>query len=353
MVLTISHTHAEGTLISGTSRGDGSAEILKNTVNPRTGHGRAWRWSRNLGTWYVQRSRDARANTSLIEATKQALEAQGFAVTVEIDDTYRSAGEVEADKIARQEDRVSALSAKAERKSVAAEAAWGAEARAVEALPPGGEPIKIGQHSERRHRRAIERAHDATLRAIDATNEASAVADRAEAAAHTTEFRYSPTVIRRRIERLEADLRRFERARDGHTRTVFRDSRGIKHTEMHDAATGAYRERVLGEIDRLQDQITYWQAELGKAAAAGAQLWSADTVHVGDRVRYWSSEWDTVSRVNPKTVGLTVRRGRLPYDKIQAVEDSAGRTVRVVNGSRTVLESEGLATESSTESEGR
>ncbi|SIJ22648.1 Domain of uncharacterised function (DUF3560) [Mycobacteroides abscessus subsp. abscessus] len=340
-MLTISHSQAEGTLISGTSRGDGSAEILKNTVNPRTGHGRAWRWSRNLGTWYVQRSRDTRANTALIEATKRALEGQGFTVAVEIDDTYRSAGEAEADKVIRQEDRVSALSAKAERKSVAAEGAWAAEARAVEALPPGGEPIKVGHHSERRHRRAIERAHDATRRAIDATNEASAVADRVKAAAQTTEFRYSPAVIRRRIGRLEADLRRFERARDGYTRTVFRDSRGIKHVETHAAATGAYRERVLGEIDRLNDQIAYWQAELGNAAAAGAQLWSADTVQVGDRIRYWTSEWDTVSRVNPKTVGLTERRGRLPYDQIQAVEDSQGQKICIVDGARTIGDTAG------------
>jgi hypothetical protein len=28
-MLTITHTHAEGTLIDGTSRGDGTAEVLK------------------------------------------------------------------------------------------------------------------------------------------------------------------------------------------------------------------------------------------------------------------------------------------------------------------------------------
>lgn len=139
-VITISHSHAEGTLISGTSRGDGSAEVLKSMDNPYTARA-AWRWSRNLGAWYVQRSRDARANTGLIDATKTALEAKGFSVAVEIDDTYRSAAEVEADKIARQEDRVTALQAKAERKSAAAEAAWEAERRAVESLPEGGEPI--------------------------------------------------------------------------------------------------------------------------------------------------------------------------------------------------------------------
>ena len=77
------------TLVDGTSRGDGSAEVLKAVVNPYTGRAGAWRWSRNLVSWYVPRSRDTRANTALIDATKAALEAAGFTVDVEIDDTYR------------------------------------------------------------------------------------------------------------------------------------------------------------------------------------------------------------------------------------------------------------------------
>ena len=40
--LTITHPHAEGTLIDGTSRSDGSAAALK---VPRR------RWSRGLGAW--------------------------------------------------------------------------------------------------------------------------------------------------------------------------------------------------------------------------------------------------------------------------------------------------------------
>ena len=86
MSLTITHTHAAGTLIDGTGRADGSAEVLKTVVNPYTGRAGAWRWSRNLGSWYVARSRDSRANTALVDATKAALEAAGFTVAVEIDD---------------------------------------------------------------------------------------------------------------------------------------------------------------------------------------------------------------------------------------------------------------------------
>ena len=75
--LTITHTHAEGTLIDGTSRGDGSAEVLK---------AQRWRWSRNLGSWYIPQSRDRRAKLPQINATATALRAAGFTVELDIDD---------------------------------------------------------------------------------------------------------------------------------------------------------------------------------------------------------------------------------------------------------------------------
>ena len=83
--LTITHTHAEGTLIGGTTRGDGSAEILK----PQR-----WRWSRNLGAWYVPQSRDRLARRAQINSTAAALRAAGFTVEVDIDDDYRPTAQV-------------------------------------------------------------------------------------------------------------------------------------------------------------------------------------------------------------------------------------------------------------------
>jgi Domain of unknown function (DUF3560) len=68
-----------------------------------------------------------------------------------------------------------------------------------EALPPGGEPIKIGHRSGRRHRNAIARAHDATRRAIDATAAAQTAEQRAHAAAATTERRHNPVTVKNRI----------------------------------------------------------------------------------------------------------------------------------------------------------
>ena len=193
----------------------------------------AWRWSLNLGSWYVARSRDTRANTALIDATKAA--------------------EVEADAVARQEDRVAALGAKAER---SAGAAYAAEDRARElaARMPLGQPILVGHHSEARIRKAYANIENASRASVAAYGEAKTAEARAVAASTTTAFRYSPGVIRRRIERLEADPRRCERARHGHTRTLFTDCRGVKQVETHGAAEGAHRERVLADIARLENR---------------------------------------------------------------------------------------------------
>lgn len=311
MSLTVSHTHATGTLIDGTRRGDGSAEVLKAVMNPYTGRAGAWRWSRNLGSWYVARSRDTRANTALIEATQAALEAAGFAVAVEIDDTYRSVAEVEADAVARQEDRVAALGAKADRSAAAADAA-GHRARELADRMPLGQPILVGHHSEARMRKAYENIENASRASVAAYEEAKNAEAKAVAASQIQGAGVTVAGPHNRLPR-------------------------VKQVETHSPAKGAHRERVLAEITRLEDQIGYWKGELAKTAEAGAQMWDAATLEVGDRIRYWGG-WDTVAKVNAKSVRLASRAGRLPFDRIKAVTTSDGCAVHVIDGARTVAD---------------
>ena len=130
-MLTINHTEAEGTMIDGTSRGDGTGEILK---------AQQWRWSRNLGAWYIPRSRDVAPKTARINATRAALEATGFNVTVTIRAGVRGMAESEADRAQRQADRVDALDAKVERKTAEEDAA-DRKAHELTNRYPMGQPI--------------------------------------------------------------------------------------------------------------------------------------------------------------------------------------------------------------------
>lgn len=329
--LTITHTHAEGTLIDGTAKGDGSAPILKT---------QRWRWSRTLGSWYIPQSRDRRARHPQIEATAAALRAAGFTVEVDIDDTYRPTAETEADKIVRQQARADALDAKADRKAAAAESAWSAERAAYRALPEGGEPVKVGHHSERRHRRAIDTAWNALGKAVEAERAAITARGRADAAAKTTDHRYAPVAVARRIDKLTAELRRLERARDGYTRTLYTNAQtGQKVVETHAPAGGEYRDRLLVEIDHTADELAYWQGVRDAQIAEGtATAYSRDVLVKGDRVLY-VGRWHEVVRVNAKsvTVGSLVGGSwtdRVPYREIRGLRDADDRTVRIVDGVR-------------------
>ncbi|MDH6284503.1 DUF3560 domain-containing protein [Prescottella agglutinans] len=344
--LTITHTHADGTLIDGTSRGDGSAEVLK---------AQRWRWSRNLGSWYVPQSRDRRAKLAQINATVAALRAAGFTVEVEVDDTYRATAEVEADKIARQADRVDALDAKADRKAGAAESAWDAERAATAALPEGGEPIKVGHHSEGRHRRAIEKSWNALGKAVLSEREAAAARGRADAAAKTTDRRYAPVTVARRIDKLAAELRGLERTRDGYSRTLHTNSQtGEKYVEDHAPAGGAYREQVLREIAHTADELAYWQGVREQQIAEGKVTpYSRDVLAKGDHVLY-VGQWNEVVKVNAKSVTIRSIIGgswtdRIAYAEIRGLRDADCTPVRIVDGQR-VTEPE-TAAEATTETD--
>ncbi|WP_308116676.1 DUF3560 domain-containing protein [Rhodococcus zopfii] len=290
----------------------------------------------------MPQSRDRRAKHPQITATAAALRAAGFTVGLDIDDDYRPTARVEADKIARQAERVDALGAKADRKAGTAEAAWAADAAAHAALPEGGEPIKVGHHSEKRHRRAVEKSWNALGKAVGAEREAAAARGRADAAAETTDRRYAPVTVARRIEKLTAELRRFERDRDGHTRTLYTNTQtGQKYVETHEAATGDYRERVLAEIEHTADEIAYWQGVRAAQIAAGtATAYSREVITKGDLVRY-VGHFHQVLKVNAKSVTIGSIVGgswtdRVPYSEIRGLRDADGKVVRIVDGARVI-----------------
>lgn len=299
MTIEITHSAAEGTLVHGTSRGDGTNTILKAA---------GFRWFRTLGVWGIAASRDRQPNRYKIQGAAEALRAAGHVVAVHIDDTHRPIAHAEADRAQRQNRRAEALDAKADRQAAAAEAAGDAEQRAVQALPPGGEPIKIGHHSEARHRKAIARAHDATRRAIDASDEADAASSKAAAAAAGTARRYNPITVKNRLQKLEAEQRRDQRILDGYRRVVAR-SATHDYVDESEPATGPYREQVVARMTQRGDEIDYWTTVYAEQQAAGiASTYSRDSIAKGDMVEYRGG-WYRVVRVNPKSVSVQLHEG--------------------------------------------
>lgn len=288
-MLTITHTHEAGTLIEGTARGDGTAEILKQN---------RWRWGRSISSWFIPQSRDRLPNMTRIHATQKALESAGFTVTVEVSLDIRPTSEVETDKISRQEHRAEALAHKAGRKLAAADTAWARHERDVARLPEGGEPIKIGHHSEGRHRAAVDRAHASMRRGLDAHKEADRAATQAESAAITTAARYNPRTIANRIERLSAEIRKIER--DTHS-TYWGPGRWIPVDEE----TRSARERSAApRLAEMKDQLEYWEQVRSQQVTSGtATNFTADQIKRGDLIKA-HGDWRRVVRVNAKTVSV-------------------------------------------------
>ncbi|MCF8786780.1 DUF3560 domain-containing protein [Rhodococcus ruber] len=297
-MLTITHTPRAGTIIDGTSKGDGTAPILKTA---------GWKWGRGITAWYIPHSRDRAPHLARIEHTAAALRAAGYDVETDIDTTLRGGTDAHHDRNERLTDRADALAAKAERKATAADAAHARHDHACAALPEGGEPIKVGHHSERRHRRALDRAHTTARAAIEADAAARSAAESARIAARSTDHRYTPAVIHRRIERQSAELRSIER----HL-TKYRAA-------GHTAETSSHMHQLELNKAELERDIEYWTAVRAEQDATdGPKLYSRADLRPGCFVNC-SGTWHKVIRVNAKSVTVATAYSwtdRLPYDKI-------------------------------------
>lgn len=306
-MLTITHTHEQGTIIEGTSRGDGSAVVLKT---------QGWRWGRSISAWYIPHSRDRLPQDGRITRTAHALEAAGFELApLQIDRTHRSMAEVEADKIARHADRADALSERADRRAAASDAAWERHERDVHRLPEGGEPIKVGHHSEGRHRNAIARAHTSMRRSIDASDAAEEAQRRAAIAARTTATRYNPSTVANRIEKLAAEIRRQQRSI---TADMYDKERG--YVPATERVQQIRAENLAPKLAELRDQLSYWeQVRADQVTDGTATNYSRDTVKPGDQVKI-RRHWYTVARANAKSVSVKTPYSwtdRSPWHEVQ------------------------------------
>ncbi len=127
--VTITHTAADGTLAEGDPRPH--QQHLKSA---------GFRWSRNLGAWYLPSSRDRAPRRDVIARAADGLRSAGLTVEVTVDEAARPVAEREADAAARSASRAAGLDAKATRLGAIADETIAA-ARARADMIPLGQPI--------------------------------------------------------------------------------------------------------------------------------------------------------------------------------------------------------------------
>ncbi|MCT9093450.1 DUF3560 domain-containing protein [Streptomyces sp. ASQP_92] len=269
-MITITHTHAEGTLADGTSKGDGSGDVLK-----RYG----FRWMPSIGMYGIPGTID-RAATDL--------RAAGFDTELSVDDTPRPYDIVQAAARRRLDERRAAIGGRADRLAQESAALLRRSDELVDGIPMG-QPIFSGKRG-RWHRKAQTRAADAFLKAGAAGREAERQADRVQASLNQQERRATLQVTARRIARLERELRTIERALTGPQDGP--PAGGLRAEQLR-------AERAVAEIQLAGDRSVLEQAR----GAGGFGQWSRDTLHVGDRVQI-RGEWRRIVRSNVKTVSV-------------------------------------------------
>ncbi|MFJ4800153.1 DUF3560 domain-containing protein [Streptomyces murinus] len=288
MTIEITHTRREGTLIEGTSRGDGSAEILKLREYGRTQR-QPFRWSRNLDCWYLPHSRDHGTYTPSLELLAQRLRDAGFEVTLTIDNAdRRSFSEAEKEREEKAEGRAERFGGYADNAARNSEAAWKSSHEISERFA-FGQPILIGHHSEGRARRDHARMDNAMRKSIDERDRADHWIGRAQAAANYAQFKKNPGRTLRRLDKLRADLRAVEKWQRGES------AKGYSRNPDDPELTIRHEE--------LTEEIAHWEQIIKDAEAEGVKVWSRADFSRGDFVLYRGT-WYEVLRVNPKSITI-------------------------------------------------
>lgn len=296
-MLTIEHTEAEGTLLLGTSRGDGSAEVVK---------GLGWRWGRSIGLWFVPRSRDAVPKRDLIERTAHALRAAGFEVSVAIDAAVGDRVAAEQRIVDRSEARADRLDARAEREQRKSDAREAAFHQLTDGIPLG-QPLLAGHHSYPAAKRRQERAVRHVAASVEHQRNADAAAAAAQTARRRPDYRQSPVTVANRIERLAAEVRRQER-----------DLAKVAPDFVPESAS-SWVVQVREQLERDRADLAYWEQVRAEQVKAGvATDYGPGTVAAGDLVKI-GGDWFRVVRANAKTVRVEVRFGipTVPWYKVE------------------------------------
>jgi len=165
-----------------------------------------------------------------------------------------------------------------------------AEKRAEQAIKAGddavggipfGQPILVGHYSEKRHRKAVERAQAAADRTVKEFDRRDYWAYRARAVKRHAERTFDRGVVLRRVKKLEAERRKFERDKTptdldwSRIRIIEKlfgysmfdeyeltDEQAAQVETRLEQGLQANIERCDRWIDHLDGQIAYWKAVL-------------------------------------------------------------------------------------------
>ena len=217
-----------------------------------------------------------------------------------------------------------------------AEQAMRAGAAAVEGIP-FGQPILVGHHSEKRHRRAVEKARRAADKAVEETDRRDYWEYRAKGVLRHAKAKYNPGKISRRIKTLEADKRSFESSKGGDKFITALSWRlqdwNEEHPEIKEtwpsvqAATYLKKGEVPGWSEELAERVGRWKAGRSRYC----DRWIA---HLEDLIGYWETIYTDVTGGEDIREQMEIKKGdwvRYGTDWGRVVRVNKARSTGLIN----------------------
>lgn len=159
----------------------------------------------------------------------------------------------------------------------------------IMSMIPLGQPILVGHHSERRHRRDLARMDNGMRKSVEESNKAEHYAYRANS--------------------LEHDVRRMKKNRQYVSNQIDKATKELAGLERRKSCSPdpVYHERLNILITQQKEKLTYWQQRLSEMEAEiiaeGGQVATPQNLKPGYYVCYRGT-WHPVVRVNKKTVTI-------------------------------------------------
>lgn len=280
-------------------------------------------WSRAHAGWIISAEAEPSVR-AIVEPAGLTMELREESDGVLAPMSYADRRAAKSERHERRAERLEARANSRERKRGEAQAALNANPMYSD-FGIMTEPIKVGHHSEGRHRRAKERVAAKMHKVVGLWREEVELRGRAAAAADAArpDAERGPGFMQRRIDEISAELRKVERLLAGEDQSqvvaAIMDGREVQAPDPQ----SEWGQKLAARRDFLVEGLAYWNALLD---GIGGVQHSKATVKKGDIVVKRSGIRAVVERVNAKTVSVLYQdigggnwRSKMPYAEIVEV----------------------------------
>lgn len=281
-------------------------------------------WSNYAGAWV---SRCKSPNLYHVEKIAQSL---GLSCEGEQGEKLSFAEQVQREQ-ERAAARVERMEARAEKAEEGSTQAYNT-AHQIGSFIPFGQPILVGHHSEKRHRRDIEKIDNAMRKSCEESDKAKYYEGRAESAQYTAEGAKFKSVdyLLNRISDCQKELRAIERSLQG--KDMINRESGERYDKTGCEISEQRREHLNGRKSEWLEKLDFFK---GKLEEIGGGQMTAERMKEGKPayVRIGSKEWYPLKSINRDTVtvlnwlGIAHFTWKFKFDQIKSMQSINGTVI--------------------------